>query len=188
VRLRDKIGVEAASRRPAAARALNPDQRLWPFRARDALAASAAAMLVLLGLMAALKTKLRWPGDNAETSVLLAVMVVSLVPILLAVADIVIEGGGAIEYRGVKVDFSKSTGSHVTGFTIPPNIGVAGQPLFDSNSAEILATLRDATRSTLAIVDLAGGEAWWETRLLVLLEGADRLGSPERIVFVATDH
>jgi hypothetical protein len=144
-------------------------------------------MLVLLGLMAVLKTKIHWPGDTAEATVLLAVMVVSLVPILLAVADIVIERGGAIEYRGVRVDFSKSAGSHVTGFTIPPNIGVPGQPLYDSNSAEILATLRDATRSALAIIDLAGGEAWWETRLLVLLEGADRLGSPEKIVFIATD-
>ena len=37
-----------------------------------------------------------------------------------------------------------------------------------------------------AIIDLEDGKAWWETRLLVLLAGAERLKKPAKIVFVST--
>jgi hypothetical protein len=185
--LPNKLRGEKAKGQRAAASAPDADHRLWPFRTRDALAVAAVALLILLGLMAVLKIAAHWPGDNAETTLLLAVMAASFVPIVLAAADIVIRRGGAVEYAGFKVDFSKGGGGRDIGFSIPPNIGVRDKPLYDSDTAEILATLRDATRSKVAIIDLEQGEAWWETRLLVLLAGADRLGAPERIVFIATD-
>jgi hypothetical protein len=59
--------------------------------------------------------------------------------------------------------------------------------LNDSNTAEIVDTLRMATSHDVAVVDLEDGQAWWETRLLVLCSGATRLGRPVAIVFVATE-
>jgi hypothetical protein len=73
------------------------------------------------------------------------------------------------------------------GVAIPPNIGVPGRPITDTATEEILDTLRAATSADVVIVDLEQGRAWWETRLVVLIAGAMRLGRPEAIVFVATD-
>ena len=41
--------------------------------------------------------------------------------------------------------------------------------------------------SEIAVIDLEDGQAWWETRLLVLLAGAVRLKKPDKIVFLGTD-
>src|SRR5262249_9131629 len=49
-----------------------------------------------------------------------------------------------------------------------------------------LASLKDAANNEVVIIDLEDGQAWWETRLLVLLAGASRLNRPDAAVFVAT--
>jgi hypothetical protein len=60
-------------------------------------------------------------------------------------------------------------------------------PVTDSATTQILDTLRQATGDYVVVVDLEDGKAWWETRLLVLLAGAVRLGKPDKIVFVSRD-
>ena len=77
---------------------------------------------------------------------------------------------------------SKEKGA--AGLQIASNIGVPGQPVTDSDTQQILDTLKQATASNVVVVDLEGGKAWWETRLLVLLAGAVRLGKPDKIVFL----
>jgi hypothetical protein len=106
---------------------------------------------------------------------------------LLALVDVFIERGGVIEYGGVKIDFSKVPQMGVSGFTVPVNIGVRGEPVTDSSTTQILDTLRQAATCDAVIIDLEEGQAWWETRLLVLLAGAERLKKPEKFVFVGTD-
>src|SRR5262249_38299943 len=70
----------------------------------------------------------------------------------------------------------------------PPRLGVTvGLPMRDSGTREILATLREASRHAVAVVDLEDGQAWWETRLLVLSAGSVRRGHPSVVVFVATE-
>lgn len=51
----------------------------------------------------------------------------------------------------------------------------------------ILDSLKQATESDVAVVDLGDGSDWWETRLMVLLAGAERLGKPKMIVFVGRE-
>lgn len=75
----------------------------------------------------------------------------------------------------------------VSGFTVPVNIGLRSVPLIDTGTTPILDTLREAATCDAVIIDLEEGHAWWETRLLVLLAGADRLKKPEKFVFVGTD-
>jgi len=101
--------------------------------------------------------------------------------------DVVIERGAVIEYAGIKVDFSHSREVGTAGITVTANIGVRGQALTDSGTAQILDALKEATTSNLVIIDLEEGQAWWETRLLVLLAGAERLKKPEKVVFVGRD-
>lgn len=66
-------------------------------------------------------------------------------------------------------------------------IGVPGRAISDSDTAQILHALHEAANTDMVVIDLEDGEAWWETRLLVLLAGAVRLGRPVAVVFVATD-
>ena len=49
------------------------------------------------------------------------------------------------------------------------------------------AALESASESDVAEIDLASGEAWWPTRLLVLTAGGARLGRPGALSFVARD-
>jgi hypothetical protein len=162
-------------------------RRLWPFSTKSSLVSAGMILVGLPILLAILRQTSDWPGDDSETEVLLGILVLSLMPILLVLLDSVIERGGVIEYRGIKVDFSQSRAVARVGITVPPNIGVQGKALTDSDTAEILATLKQATASDVVIIDLEDGQAWWETRLMVLLSGAQRLGRPNKVVFVGTE-
>jgi hypothetical protein len=149
----------------------------------------AVALLLasFLAVVAGLRVLLKWPAAQSDNIVLIGVLLLSLLPILLAVLDVIIERGGVVEYGGVKIDFSRSKEKGMVGITIAPNIGVQGQPVTDSSTMQILDTLRQATSCDVVIIDLEDGQAWWETRLLVLLAGAARLNKPDKVVFVGKD-
>jgi hypothetical protein len=138
-------------------------------------------------LVAVLRATLNWPSEKGENAILIAVLFLSLAPILLTLLDVIMERGAVIEYAGVKVDFSENRAMGTTGITVAANIGVRGQAVTDSSTTQILDALKQATATNVAIIDLEAGEAWWETRLLVLLAGAVRLGKPDKIVFAGID-
>jgi hypothetical protein len=163
------------------------DRKFWPFKPRLTLAATALALVALLLAIAILRAISSWPSAQSETVVLIGVLLLSLLPIALALLDAIIERGAVIEYGKAKIDFSRSKEKHIAGITVAPNIGVKGQPVTDSGTTQILDTLRQATSSEVVIVDLEDGQAWWETRLLVLLAGAVRHRKPDKIVFVGKD-
>ena len=163
------------------------DRRFWPYSPRFSLAAVLVVLVSLLVTVAVLKSILQWPDAQSDSIVLIGVLLLSLLPVVLAVLDVIIERGGAIEYGSVKIDFSQGRKQGASGITVPPNIGVKGLPLTDSSTTQILDTLRQATAAELVVIDLEDGQAWWETRLLVLVSGAVRLGKPDKFVFVAKD-
>lgn len=162
-------------------------QKFWPYRPGFSLVSVAIVLLVLLAAVATLRSWLGWPTDQSETAVLIGVLVLSLLPVALAILDVVIERGGTIEYGGAKIDFSKSKERGTAGITVSANIGVRGQPVSDSSTTQILDTLRQATANDIVVIDLEDGTAWWETRLFVLISGAVRLGRPDIFVFIARD-
>jgi hypothetical protein len=149
--------------------------------------ATTAILAILLVALSLLRTKYGWPADASQNTVLIGILILSLLPILLALLDIIIERGAVIELKGIKVDFSHGRDTGTVGITVATNIGVRGKIVTDSESDQILGTLAEATSGEVAVIDLEDGQAWWETRLLVLLAGAERLGKPEIIVFVGTD-
>jgi hypothetical protein len=161
--------------------------RFWPFDARVSIVSAIALLVMLLLLVAALRVTMDWPSEKSENIVLIGVLLMSLLPVLLAVVDVLIERGGVIEYKGVKIDFSQVPRVGMSGITVPVNIGARGEPVSDSSTTRILDALRQATACDVVIIDLEEGRAWWETRLLVLLAGAERLKRPDKIVFTGTD-
>jgi len=163
------------------------DRKFWPFQPRFSLIAVALLLVSFLAVIAGLRIVLRWPSPQSDNIVLIGVLLLSLLPIVLALLDVIIERGGVVEYGGVKIDFSRSKEKGMVGITIAPNIGVQGQPVTDSSTMQILDTLRQATSCDVVIIDLEDGRAWWETRLFVLLAGAARLSKPDKVVFVGKD-
>jgi len=146
-------------------------------------------MVILLGLLltlAIMKETINWPSEQSDTTILIGVLIFSLLPVLLALLDVFIERGGVIEVKGVKIDLSQVSKGKMKDMPIPVNIDIRGSLVNDSRPIEIYETLRKATTCDVAIIDLKEGHAWWETRLLVLLAGAERLGKPEKVVFVGT--
>lgn len=164
------------------------ERRFWPFRPYTTLAWSMAMLAGLLSILLVLKRYGLWPiGAESDTAVLTGVVLVSLLPVGLAVLDIIIARGGVIQYGGVMIDFSQGLQMGVPGFPVPTNIGIPGQPVNDRSTTEILDALRKATTCETVLIDLEDGQAWWETRLLVLLAGAVRRGRPAKVVFVGRD-
>lgn len=163
------------------------DRKFWPFRPRTSIASAILILVSLLLIFVVLRTTINWPSEKSETAVLTGVLLVSLLPILLSLVDVIIERGGVFEYKGLKIDFSHVRGMGPPEFTVPVNVGVPGQPVSDSSTTNILDALKQATACDVVIIDLEDGQAWWETRLLVLLAGAVRLKRPEKVVFIGKD-
>ncbi|MGY4828708.1 hypothetical protein ACVNIS_09035 [Sphaerotilaceae bacterium SBD11-9] len=161
--------------------------RLWPFSARASLFCAVATLLGLLLLVAALKVLVGWPSAQSEPALLIGILVLTLLPILLALIDVAILRGAVIEYAGVKLAFSQGRELGASGLKVAANIGVPGKVVTDSGTTEILDALRNTSTHDIAVIDLEDGQAWWETRLLVLLAGAQRRGKPDKVVFVGRD-
>jgi hypothetical protein len=163
------------------------DQKFWPYRPRTSFVSAVVILVGLLLIQAITRKTIGWPGSEAETAVLIGIVVFSLLPIVLAMLDVLIERGGAVEIKGVKIDFAKPVVPGMSGMTVPVNVGLPGQPVTEGGTIPILDTLRQAMGCEAVIIDLADGQAWWETRLLVLVAGAVRIGKPEKAIFLATD-
>lgn len=84
----------------------------------------------------------------------------------------------------MKIDFSQMRGKGLSDFDMPVNVGLPDFPLDSSRTHDILDALREAASCDVVIIDFKEGQAWWETRLLVLLAGAVRRKKPEKVVFV----
>lgn len=163
------------------------DNKFWPYRPKVSIIIAIILAIVLLIIIGVLRATVAWPADASTNTVLIGILLLSLLPVLLAILDVIIGKGGSIGYKDFKIDFGKVQQSASTGFTIPANIGVPGLPVTDSATSNILQTLRQATSTAIVVVDLEDGHAWWETRLLVLISGAERLKKPDKVVFVATE-
>ncbi len=88
---------------------------------------------------------------------------------ILGLVDLIVERRAVLEFHGAKLDFSHVDAPAPASFAVPISIGVPGGAVADSETNEILDALRQAAATEVVVVDLKGGHAWWETRLLVLI-------------------
>jgi hypothetical protein len=67
------------------------------------------------------------------------------------------------------------------------NLGSLPGQVQDADRANIFDSLKKAVGTPGGVeADLKEGDDWWDTRLLVLVAGAVRLGSPKAVVFTST--
>jgi hypothetical protein len=163
------------------------DRRFWPFRPRTSIAFTVLILVCLLIIFVFLRATKNWPSEKSEPTVLIGILLISLLPVLLALVDVIIERGGVIKAGGVEIDFSKVPQIGMSGFSVPINVGLPDYAVDSSHTPDIFNAFNKIALFDVAIIDLKEGQAWWETRLLVLLAGAVRRKKPEKVVFVAKD-
>ncbi|WP_189956577.1 hypothetical protein [Streptomyces alanosinicus] len=133
-------------------------------------------------MAAVLRATAGWPSDKHENLVLIGILILALIPIFL----VVLGTASSVQAFGLRLQFPEAR-HEVREVAVSPSMGLLpGIALIDSSTAEIIETLRNATRNEVAVVDIEDGTAWWESRLLVLCAGAARLQRPKAIVFLAT--
>lgn len=166
-----------------------PSTRLWPYGALAAIVA-VPFILLALGLLSLLaRTHFGWPVDTSDRLVLLVFVILSVIPLGLVLLDFIASKGAVVGNDWIKIDFSKTvveTGSarrETSG--LPDNILSAAESITDSGGMKMVAEMRRATSAEIISIDLKDGNAWWETRLLVLCAGAAGAGSLLRaVVFI----
>lgn len=70
------------------------DHRFWPFRPIMSVAVAIVMLIVLLLIVTGLQAKYTWPSQDSETVVLIGAFLFSVLPVLLALVDVIIERGG----------------------------------------------------------------------------------------------
>jgi hypothetical protein len=146
---------------------------------------SGLLVLGLFGLAWLTRENSDWPTERSDNLLLIGVLVVGLLPVALVLIHALIRRGGKLSFQGITIDLGGADPRAVE-FRIDTNIGVEGEAVSDSSSARILDALEKAAETDVIVVDLEDGKAWWETRLLILVAGAVRIGRPRSIVFVAS--
>ena len=124
--------------------------------------------------------------DAPAEWILLAIVILSLLPVALLILDGLASSGGSVEVGQVKIALTAAATARV--LTVAPRNVAAGPNIGDSGSEQIIDGLQRARSARIVVVNLEDGHAWWESRLLILCSGAVRLGRPEVIVFTASRH
>jgi hypothetical protein len=155
----------------------------WPWSPRSAVVVVPLALISLLIALGVARSVMSWPDPGAMPWVVLALVVLSLVPLFLLVLDGMARQGGALEWRGFRLSFDGTAAPF--GYSVPANAAVPGMPIADSGMESVLRTSEAAARNRILVVDLANGYAWWESRLLMLCAVASRRPEPSAVVFTA---
>lgn len=127
--------------------------------------------------------------DVAGFEVSLWILVVAVIVGLLPVILVVLSGVGSVEAAGVKIAFAAvqdvvAVASDVdTRSLLAHNLGQPPGQVQDSASDTVIETLGNAVGNEVVEIALGEGEAWWETRLLLLASGATRLRNPRAVAF-----
>ncbi|MHC5258248.1 hypothetical protein ACYSUO_10200 [Streptomyces sp. UC4497] len=165
--------------------------RFWPFGPGWALLASAMVIVVLVTGFFLLREFADWPTEDLEPGVLIAIVVISSVPVLLMLLEAVAARGGSLGGFGFTLNFGAvvdAAAEQAPPGDVPRNMGASeGLDLQASGGPQVLEAINEFAKNPVAVIDLQDGTAWWETRLAIICAGAQRLGSPRAIAFVATD-
>jgi hypothetical protein len=107
---------------------------MWPFGTRMALLAAPLTFVALLVIVGLFRLLTNVPINQDDRSLLFGSALLSLVPIGLAILDVIFQRGAVIEYKGAKLVLSSSVQVTQSSISVPTNIGVPSQPISDSDT------------------------------------------------------
>jgi hypothetical protein len=161
---------------------------LWPWSTSAAVLLTPVILVALVVGHGVARANLDWPDPRYGGWVLLGIVLLSILPVLLVLVELVATAGGSVKVAGVAVSFaatSQELADRVPSATLTENLQTSDDaPVSQSSLRSILRALRSARDSEVTIVDLRSGQTWWESRLFILVSGAARTGRPRAIAFV----
>jgi hypothetical protein len=164
-------------------------QRFWPFDPRYAWWTSAVLLPVSVGIAAVLQATGVLPGRRMPWWLLLGAVLVGLLPVILLILGRV----RTVRAAGVEVTFAavrravRVADAATVRSTLSDNLGAPPGVVLDTAGDTVIQALRAAVTNDVVVVNVGDGHEWWDTRLLLLVAGAARLGHPAAIAFTATD-
>lgn len=165
-----------------------PVLRVWPWSARVAVLLVPVILLTLVVAHGVARAVLEWPDHRYGGWVLLGIALLSLMPVILLLVELLAAAGGSVQLPGVAFSFSGASlevAATVRSTTLAENLETPDNlPVTQTSLRSVLRALRRAHDSDVTIVDLHHGRTWWETRLFILVAGAARMGRPQAIAFV----
>jgi len=165
-----------------------PELAVWPWSAKLAVLLVPAVLLVLVVTIVITRAVASWPSQQFEGWALLAIVALSLLPVILLLVQVLATRGGTIQVAGLSLSFaqvSETVASSVRVTTLAENLGTTEDtPVAQSSLRSIIRALRRAHDSEVTVVDLRRGRTWWETRLFILVAGAARRDRPTAIAFI----
>ena len=164
-------------------------EKLWPYKKSLALLSIPILWIIFTLLIVIVQYFAGSGNTEIPKEVILAVFIVSLIPLSMVIIDFFSSKGVVLDVKGIKVDFSAAAAKlDMQEYTIklPDNIGIPSPLVSDSSPMNIITALKEATKYDSVLIDLKEGESWWVTRLFALSAGAKRAGSPKIIVFTVT--
>jgi hypothetical protein len=167
---------------------MRPSLRVWPWSARVAVLLVPAVLLTLVVAHGVVRAVLEWPDQRYGGWVLLGIALLSLLPVILLLIELLASAGGSVQLPGLAFSFSGASlqvAATIRSTTLAENLETPSDaPVTQTSLRSVLRALRRAHDSEITIVDLRHGRTWWETRLFILVAGAARLGRPQAIAFV----
>jgi len=149
----------------------------------QAARASLLLVLVLLGF-GILGAAAGWPNAQSGWPLAIAVAIgAALLPFAGAILDMLRDSRAKLETPWLKLDFAgaaEAATQRGEALSLPANLLRPGAAYADSGSTELEAAAERAKGDPDAVVDLADGGAWWETRLFALAASAD-MGVRQRV-------
>lgn len=162
--------------------------RFWPWKDKIAILLVPILLLALFSGLAIMRALTGMPSAQNEGSVLLALAVFSVLPLILLVTQRLAAEGGSVELASLKLSFASASQDAATSMrttTLAENLGVAeGDAVAQTSLRSVLRALRKAHESEVTVVDLRRGSTWWETRLFILIAGAARRDRPLALAFI----
>jgi hypothetical protein len=178
------VSTSGTGRRSRTSRAV-----LWPWGPAWAAVAVPAVLAVGLVTYGVVRAIADWPSDRYQGWILLGITLLAVLPLGLLILQALISMGGTLKIPGgVEFSFasaSTAAASTVRSTTLSENLDSGPSPADPSSGLRsILRSLQDARGNDVTIVNLRDGQAWWESRLFVLVAGASRRAQPRAIAFV----
>ncbi|BCW72434.1 hypothetical protein [Arthrobacter sp. NicSoilB8] len=162
--------------------------RFWPWNDKIAILLVPILLLALFSGLAIMRALTGMPSAQNEGSVLLALAVFSILPLILLITQRLAAEGGSVELASLRLSFASASQDAATSMrttTLTENLGVAeGDAMAQTSLRSVLRALRTAHESEVTVVDLRRGSTWWETRLFILIAGAARRDRPLALAFI----
>lgn len=113
----------------------NADTKFWPFKPRFSIVISIVLAIVMLIITGIIRSIVNWPSEASPNAILIGILLLSLLPVFLAIFDAIISKGGSIGYKDFKIDLGKYSNQGFQVLQFPQTLACPVQRLLIAEPA-----------------------------------------------------